>query len=98
MEHMGILVFWEVSSTLTSDCKHEPCTKLEETISSLQKPPEGRKLLVVGTTSVGAVMEDMGMSTAFNVTLHVPVLREPEIAAVLTQLQAFDSSEVRRAH
>jgi len=53
---------------------------------------------VVGTTSVGAVMEDMGMSTAFNVTLHVPVLREPEIAAVLTQLQAFDPSEVQRAH
>jgi vesicle-fusing ATPase len=62
-----------------------------------KQPPEGRKLLVVGTTSVGPVMEDMGVSTAFNVTLHVPVLREAEIGAVLTTLQAFDPSEMELA-
>jgi hypothetical protein len=60
-----------------------------------QKPPEGRKLLVVGTTSEGAVMDEMGVSQAFNVALHVPVLREPEIHTVLATLRAFAPEEVR---
>jgi hypothetical protein len=60
-----------------------------------QKPPEGRKLLVVGTTSEGVVMDEMGVSSAFNVALHVPVLREPEIHTVLATLRAFAPEEVR---
>ncbi len=60
----------------------------------LQQPPAGRKLLVVGTTSVGTVMEDMGFGAAFDVRLHVPVLREPEIGAVLASLHAFPHEEV----
>lgn len=62
--------------------------------SYLQKPPEGRKLLVVGTSSEGAVMEEMGVSSAFNVALHAPVLREPEIHTVLATLRAFAPEEV----
>lgn len=53
---------------------------------------------MVGTTSEGAVMEEMGLSTAFNVALHVPVLREPEIHTVLATLRAFSPEEVSRSN
>lgn len=60
-----------------------------------KQPPKGRKLLVLGTTSAGAVMEDMEVSTTFNVVLNVPKLKEPEIMTVLKALRAFASDEVR---
>lgn len=58
-------------------------------------PPRGRRLLVVGTTSAPAVMEDMGIAATCNVCLHVPALREADIAAVLAALQAFAPQDVR---
>jgi vesicle-fusing ATPase len=61
-----------------------------------KQPPEGRKLLIVGTSSSPGVMEDMGIAAAFNVVLHVPRLHEPEIRTVLTALDAFDPAEVRQ--
>lgn len=60
-----------------------------------QVPPEGRKLLVLGTTSVGAVMQEMDVSSAFNVTLHVPMLRESQVGAVMKSLGAFGPENVR---
>lgn len=60
-----------------------------------KQPPKGRKLLVIGTTSVPAVMEDMEVSTTFNVVLHVPKLKEVEITAVLKAIKAFAPDEVR---
>ena len=62
-----------------------------------KQPPKGRKLLVLGTTSSGAVMEDMEISTTFNVVLTVPKLKEPEIHTVLKSLSAFIPDEVRDA-
>ncbi len=59
-----------------------------------KQPPKGRKLLVLGTTSAGAVMEDMEVSTTFNVVLNVPKLKEPEIMTVLKALRAFAPDEV----
>ena len=57
-------------------------------------PPAGRRLLVLGTTSVPAVMDDLGIAGAFNVCLTVPRLREPEMRAVLTALDAFAPADV----
>jgi hypothetical protein len=59
-----------------------------------KQPPEGRKLLIVGTSSSPGVMEDMGIAAAFNVVLHVPRLHEPVIRTVLTARDAFDTTEV----
>lgn len=56
---------------------------------------QGRKLLVVGTTSSAAVMGDMGVTDTFNTCLHVSALREPAIRAVLQQQKAFRPEEVR---
>ena len=59
-----------------------------------KQPPKGRKLLVLGTTSVASVMEDMEITTSFNVVLNVPKLREQEIKKVLHALGAFAPQEV----
>ncbi|KAL3141041.1 hypothetical protein ABBQ32_005552 [Trebouxia sp. C0010 RCD-2024] len=59
-----------------------------------KQPPKGRKLLVIGTTSNAAVMEDMEVTTTFNVVLHVPKLKEMEITAVLKAINAFAPNEV----
>ena len=60
-----------------------------------KQPPEGRRLLVLGTSSAPQVMADMGVADAFNVALHVPALREAEIASVLKALHAIEPGEVR---
>lgn len=60
-------------------------------------PPPGRRLLVLGTTSEPAVMADLGVAPAFNVTLTVPRLREPEMRALLTSLDAFAPEETEMA-
>lgn len=62
-----------------------------------KQPPQGRKLLVVGTTSSAAVMGDMGVTDTFNTCLHVSALREPAIRAVLQQQKAFRPEEVDMA-
>lgn len=59
-----------------------------------KQPPQGRKLLVVGTTSNAAVMEEMEVASTFNVVLHVPKLKETEIATVLRAIRAFAPNEV----
>ena len=60
-------------------------------------PPPGRRLLVVGTTSEPGVMHDLGVAAAFNVTLTVPRLREPEMRALLTAMGAFAPGDVELA-
>ena len=59
-----------------------------------RQPPQGRKLLVLGTTSNAAVMEEMEVASTFNVVLHVPKLKEAEIATVLHTIHAFAPNEV----
>ena len=54
-----------------------------------RSPPAGKKLLVIGTSSAGEVLESMGLAEAFNVTLHVPALRAEEIVRVLRESDAF---------
>ena len=61
----------------------------------MQVPPEGRKLLVLGTTSQGGLMQEMELASAFNVVLTVPMLEEAQIAAVMTSLGAFAPQDVR---
>ena len=57
-------------------------------------PPQSRRLLVIGTTSAANVMQDMGVSSAFNFVLHVPCLREPEVKLVLAAMKTFQPHEV----
>merc|ERR1740130_2554441 len=48
-------------------------------------PTHGRRLMVVGTTSVPHLLEEMELTSVFNVTLNVPQLESvEEIKTVLT--------------
>ena len=55
----------------------------------------GIAVLPAGTTSATSIMEDMGFSSAFNVQLHVPALKEGDVQTVLTALNAFSAADVR---
>ena len=54
-------------------------------------PPEGRRLFVMGTTSNGMVMEDMDVTSTFNVQVNVPQLDRSEMKQVLLHQRAFAS-------
>eukprot|EP00850_Spirogloea_muscicola_P023191 SM000336S12814 [mRNA] locus=s336:30534:36053:+ [translate_table: standard] len=56
-------------------------------------PPQGRKLLVVATTSKLDLMEDMELVTAFQESINVPALHTSESRKVLVDLGAFNSTE-----
>ncbi|GMH39838.1 hypothetical protein BSKO_07742 [Bryopsis sp. KO-2023] len=63
-----------------------------------KRPPEGRKLLVVATTSLLDVLETMGMTESFNVVLHVPPLKSTEeISEVLESLDVFSPEDLPSA-
>mmetsp|Transcript_18438 Transcript_18438/g.48129 ORF Transcript_18438/g.48129 Transcript_18438/m.48129 type:complete len:721 (+) Transcript_18438:239-2401(+) len=60
-------------------------------------PPPGRKLFVVGTTSNGDVLGSMDLTSAFQVCLSVPALREPDIKSVFRAVNAFRPEEIDEA-
>ena len=60
-------------------------------------PPPGRKLLVIGTSSAGDVLDSMGLADAFNVKLHVPGLRPEEVVRVMRALDAFELRDLPEA-
>ncbi|OAE30121.1 hypothetical protein AXG93_1112s1390 [Marchantia polymorpha subsp. ruderalis] len=60
-------------------------------------PPKGRKLLVIGTTSMRSVMESMDVVSAFNVAVHVPMLNHEDIKKVLAGLNVFAPRDVDSA-
>ncbi|KXZ46923.1 hypothetical protein GPECTOR_39g417 [Gonium pectorale] len=60
-------------------------------------PPPGHKVFIVGTTSMGDVMESMGLNEVFNVSLHVPSLRVDEMVKVLRHLDCFSVVDIPQA-
>lgn len=60
-------------------------------------PPPGRRLFIIGTTSLGGVMQDMDVAQTFNVALHVGSLDKGEIRSVLMQLGAFTGTDLEAA-
>jgi vesicle-fusing ATPase len=59
-----------------------------------QPPVEGRRLLVIGTTSISHLLEDLQLNEAFNVTLHVSSLQTPEeYKAVLREVDNCSMTE-----
>ncbi|KAL6751966.1 N-ethylmaleimide sensitive fusion protein [Haematococcus lacustris] len=59
-----------------------------------RQPPPGHKLLILGTSSNGDVMESMGINEVFNVSLHVPSLRVDEIVRVVRSLDVFSLPDI----
>ena len=61
-------------------------------------PDEGRRLLVIGTTSCPELLADLGLTQAFGVTLDVPLLETPDqISEVLrhaAKMSGPDADEI----
>jgi hypothetical protein len=51
-------------------------------------------LLVIGTSSDGGVMKDLGVADAFNMVFNIPLLKEDEIRQVFVELGVFQPQEV----
>eukprot|EP00249_Psilotum_nudum_P022983 c28712_g1_i1 orf=181-2289(+) len=57
-------------------------------------PTKSRKLLVIGTSSACEVLNDMGLTEAFNVILNVPELPSEDIRKVLLHLNVFRAADL----
>ncbi|KAL8166194.1 hypothetical protein V2J09_007693 [Rumex salicifolius] len=60
-------------------------------------PPQGKNLLVIGTTSEVSFLDSVGVCGAFSVTYHVPTLRTEDAKKVLTQLKVFADDDIDSA-
>ncbi|CAM6045492.1 unnamed protein product [Sphagnum compactum] len=60
-------------------------------------PPKGRKLLVIGTSSLVGVLDSMSLLDAFNVHLNVPKLKPADMKQVLKELDVFDPADIDNA-
>ena len=59
-----------------------------------QPPVDNRRLLVIATTSISHLLEDLQLNEAFNVTLHVSCLQTPdEYKSVLSAVDNCSLSE-----
>jgi vesicle-fusing ATPase len=58
-------------------------------------PPKGRKLLVIGTSSLeDKILESMTLLDTFNVDLNVPNLKPSEMKQVLEEIEVFDPADI----
>ena len=64
-------------------------------------PDEGRRLLVIGTTSCPHLLEDLGLTQAFSLTQSVPLLEEPsqitEVLRMAGHMSEQDARSIARA-
>ncbi|KAF4356241.1 hypothetical protein G4B88_002853 [Cannabis sativa] len=60
-------------------------------------PPEGKKLMVIGTTSELNFLDSVGLCYAFSVTYHVPTLKANDAKRVLQQLNVFAEDDIDSA-
>eukprot|EP00934_Nitzschia_sp_Nitz4_P004464 Nitzschia sp. Nitz4//scaffold30_size153850//68395//70650//NITZ4_002777-RA/size153850-processed-gene-0.41-mRNA-1//-1//CDS//3329547261//4454//frame0 len=78
-------------------------TVLQTLLVLLKKipPDEGRRLLIVGTTSNAHLLEDLGLVNAFGVTLGVPLLEEPkdicEVLRVAAHMNEKDARSIAKS-
>ncbi|EXC18109.1 Vesicle-fusing ATPase [Morus notabilis] len=60
-------------------------------------PPDGKKLMVIGTTSEVSFLDSVGLCDAFAVTYHVPTLKTSDAKKVLQQLNVFADYDIDAA-
>jgi len=78
-------------------------TVLQTLLVLLKKipPDEGRRLMVIGTTSVPHLLEDLGLVQAFSLTQSVPLLDEPsqieEVLCVAANMSKRDAADISAA-
>ncbi|CAN8275346.1 unnamed protein product [Cochlearia groenlandica] len=83
-----VLEYTKIGPWFSKEICHTLLTYLE------QPPPEGSKLVVLGTTSEVNFLKSVGLRDAFSVTYNVPLLRTDDVKKVLEQLKVFQESDV----
>ncbi|CAH2045375.1 unnamed protein product [Thlaspi arvense] len=86
-----LLDYTEIGPRFSNEITHTLLNFLE------QSPPEGNKLLVLGTTSNVTFLKAVGLRNAFSVTYSVPLLRTEEAKKVLEQLNVFSEDDIDEA-
>jgi vesicle-fusing ATPase len=74
-------------------------TVLQTLLVLLKKipPDDGRRLLVIGTTSCPHLLQDLGLVQAFGVSQSIPLLDEPaQVVEVLTVAAHMDERDARK--
>jgi vesicle-fusing ATPase len=68
-------------------------TVLQTLLVLLKKipPDEGRRLMIIGTSSCPHLLEDLGLVQAFGVTLSIPLLEEPSQVVEVLRMAAHMS-------
>ena len=78
-------------------------TVLQTLLVLLKKipPDEGRRLMIIGTTSCPHLLEDLGLVQAFGVTQSIPLLEEPsqvvEVLRVAAHMNEKDARGIAKA-
>jgi vesicle-fusing ATPase len=78
-------------------------TVLQTLLILLKKvpPDEGRRLLVIGTTSCPHLLEDLGLVQAFGVTQSIPLLDDPvnvvEVLRTAAHMSEMDAQAIAKA-
>jgi vesicle-fusing ATPase len=78
-------------------------TVLQTLLVLLKKipPDEGRRLLIIGTTSCPHLLDDLGLVAAFGVATAVPLLDEPaqivEVLRVAAHMNEKDARSIAKA-
>ena len=58
-------------------------------------PPKGRRLLIIGTTAIPELLDAMELMTAFQLALHVPLLKEAsQFKAVLKSAAKMSDADI----
>lgn len=61
-------------------------------------PKKGKKLLIIGTTSMANQLEDLGIVSAFDRVIHIPSLAKEEILNILKNYDCEDSEREKIAN
>ena len=61
-------------------------------------PKKGKKLLIIGTTSIASHLEDLGIVNAFDRVIHVPNLSKEEILTVLGNYECENEEKEKIAN
>ena len=67
---------------------------LQTLLTCLKKQPKSGKLTILATSSSIAVLEQLEMRDAFNVSFHVPTLQKAEALTVLSAMGAANIAQV----
>lgn len=61
-------------------------------------PKKGKKLFIIGTTSIASHLEDLGIVNAFDRVIHVPNLSKEEILTVLGNYECENEEKEKIAN